>query len=98
MVRPILSLAILCTAVPLNAQFSAKQIIEWNELPSMGSSVAADLNGDGANDLITCSAFKGIAHFMNDGMGNFGEVQFDDTTSFSGFAISLVTGDMDNDG
>src|SRR5690348_15293493 len=91
-------LLLLLTATGAQAQFSAEQFIEQNELPNMGVAVIVDLNGDGANDVLSNASHVGLAHFMNDGMGNFGEVQFDDTTSFEGHDIMLATGDVDNDG
>ncbi|MCX7085072.1 MAG: FG-GAP-like repeat-containing protein [Methylococcales bacterium] len=61
-----------------------------------GSLVVADINGDGAVDIVTVNTSRNISVLLNTGTGNFNPAN---VLSISGFDLSgLSVGDFDGDG
>ncbi|MBK5212097.1 MAG: T9SS type A sorting domain-containing protein [Flavobacteriaceae bacterium] len=61
------------------------------------SAIAADLDGDGDNDVISASNFSGLAWYENlDGQGNFSTTKIIDNNITS--SRSVVAADLDGDG
>jgi len=76
--------------------FSTQKVISGNADGAF-SAIAADLDGDGDNDVISASDGSGLAWYENlDGQGNFSTTKIIDNTVLS--SRSVVVADMDSDG
>ncbi|NGP89671.1 FG-GAP-like repeat-containing protein [Fodinibius halophilus] len=76
--------------------FSPQQIISTN-VDSAESVHAADLDGDGFQDVISASySYDEIAWYKNDGTGNFGSKQVITTNAEGGQSVYVA--DLDGDG
>ncbi|MBL7943297.1 MAG: VCBS repeat-containing protein, partial [Flavobacteriales bacterium] len=79
-----------------NEVFAETQTIS-TEIDGLAYAVAADINGDGLNDVITCSSNdQKLAWYAGDGNGNFGAQQVIDNSLDSPFYLDIA--DLDNDG
>ncbi|WP_339698862.1 T9SS type A sorting domain-containing protein [uncultured Marixanthomonas sp.] len=84
-----------CSFLTTAQSFGPQDIISEN-IQNVGAVSAADINGDGNNDVLV-SYFDGISWFENmDGAGMFGSEQ--PLTTGLGQSFSIVAADIDNDG
>jgi hypothetical protein len=90
--------ALLPAAFLARAQFAQLQVIDHPVFDQMGESRIADVNGDGANDVLICGPHKGIALHLNNGSGLFGAIQWIDSVNYTDYEIKMLTADLDADG
>jgi len=60
--------------------------------------VFADLNGDGAPDLLVSTLNKGVLCFLNDGQGHFKDLTTEAGTATSYGSVTLALADIDGNG
>ncbi len=76
--------------------FSSQKILS-NNADGAFSAIAADLDGDGDNDIVSASINSGLAWYENiDGQGNFSATKIIDNVILS--SRSVVAADIDGDG
>lgn len=96
-----LAIVLACAAASTaQAQFSAPQPIEITEIAYLAGAAVADLNGDGASDVVAAgqASMDGMYLYLNDGAGNYSDAILVDNTSYVDYAVLVVAGDVDADG
>ncbi|CAM3887211.1 MULTISPECIES: FG-GAP-like repeat-containing protein [Flavobacterium] len=77
--------------------FGAFQSISLSDLAIAGL-YAADLDGDGYQDVLAALRFDGVAWYKNNGNGTFGSKQLITAATLTPFAYDVYATDLDGDG
>src|SRR5262249_47821418 len=83
-----------------NWRFSNVTATVGIEIPSryQRGAVFADIDGDGALDLLVSTLYQGVLCFHNDGKGHFTEITSSAGTATKFGAVTMALADIDGDG